>query len=85
VKWFRKAADAGEVWAQLHLGLAFSKGQGVALDYVQARMWLTLSASSASFEYQEQSAEARDDVAKKLTPQQLGEAQRMAREWRPKK
>lgn len=50
-------------------------GHGVRQDYVTAHMWLNLAAARGW------PAEAgRDDVAKKMTPQQIADAQKRARE-----
>jgi uncharacterized protein len=86
-RWWREAADrlAGDDGLpQYLLGSLYANGQGVTQDYDLAHMWFNLSASKGSGEDQEQRAKARDDIAKKLSPQQLVEAHRMAREWRPK-
>jgi hypothetical protein len=40
-------------------------------------------ASRASGDDQKQSAEVRELVAKKMTAEQIAEAQRRAREWKP--
>jgi len=71
-RWYRKAADAGHPRAQSFLGYVYFRGQGVPQDYVLAHMWYNLAASNSNGEDQKQWAEMRDDVAKKLTPQQLG-------------
>jgi len=39
-KWFRRAADAGEVWAQFHLAVDYTQGRGVPQDCIQAHVWL---------------------------------------------
>ena len=51
-------------------------GQGVVQDYKKAHIWLNLAAVKGDIE----SAKARDNIAKRLTPQQIGEAQTMARQ-----
>jgi uncharacterized protein len=66
------------------LNVLAEASEGVAQDYVPAHFWLNLAASSSSGEDQKRRVKARDDLAKKLTPRQLEEAQRLAREWRPK-
>jgi TonB family protein len=81
--WWRKAADAGNAGAQYNLGAAYSQGRGMQQDYLQAYMWLKLSALGPS-QAQQQRAGARDAVAKKLTPEQLAEAERLIGEWKPK-
>ncbi len=54
-------------------------GRGVPQDYVQARMWVNLAAAQGN----EQARKAVDILAGKMTPHQLAEAQRLAREWKP--
>ena len=76
-------ADQGLAGAQFNLGLMYYNGQGVRQDYVQAHMWLNLAASRASGDDQRRYADARESVAKKMTAQQIVEAQRRAREWKP--
>jgi hypothetical protein len=43
------------------------------------------AASRTTGEKQKQFAEQRDDIAKKMSSQQITEAQRLAREWKPVK
>ena len=84
IKWYRKAAERGEGLAQLRLGVMYEKGVGIAQDLVMAHKWLHLAATGG----RDQSglvAQARDRIGSKLTPDQLAEAQRLAREWKPKK
>jgi uncharacterized membrane protein len=45
--WFREAAQKGHARAQYNLGSMCFNGNGVAKDYVQAHMWLSLAASRA--------------------------------------
>ncbi len=85
MKWYRKAADQGHAPAQINLGGMYYKGKGVTQDYVQAHMWLNLSAAAPKGQMQELAAQFRDEIAKKMTPDQIAEAQRLAREWKPKK
>ena len=81
VKWFRKAAEQGDADAQHNLGALYVKGQGVPQDYILAHMWINLSAAQSN----EKAIKNRDIVASKMTPAQIAEAQRLAREWKPKK
>jgi TPR repeat protein len=46
VKWWRRAAEQGCQAAQYQLGCAYSKGEGIAKDYVMAHMWFDLSWNS---------------------------------------
>ena len=86
VKWYRKAAEQGYAKAQNNLGLMYVGALGVPQDYVQAHMWLDLAPSIFSpGEDRDLAVEYRDIVAEKMTPAQISEAEKLAREWRPKK
>jgi len=52
-------------------------------DQVQAYLWLSLAAANKS-EGQERRAKSRDEVASKLTADQLTEGKRLVTEWKPK-
>ena len=77
VRWYRKAAEQGHASAQFNLGLMYDKGRGVPQDYLLAHMWLNLAAATGH----EKSRKGRDIVAKRMTPAQIAEAHRLAREW----
>jgi TPR repeat protein len=81
VKWYRLAADQGFVIAQYSLGSLYADGRGVPQDYVQAHMWFYLAAAQGTFEG---AVAARDNIVSKMTPAQIAEAQKLAREWKPK-
>ena len=76
-KWYRLAAEQGDDHAQYNLGYMYAKGEGVPQDYVQAHMWFNLSAAQGN----ENAVKGRDLVASEMTPAQIEEAQRLAREW----
>lgn len=73
--WFRKAANRGNPHAQYDLGRMYDEGNGVPQDYVSAHMWLNL-ASGNGFSA---GPAARDELAAKMTPADVSEAQRRAR------
>ena len=81
----RVLAEQGHASAQYNLGFMYDNGQGVPQDYVAAHMWYNLSAAgSPPGEDRDRAVENRDIVAKRMTPAQIAEAQRLAREWKPK-
>ncbi len=85
VKWYRRAAEQGYADAQNNLGLMYGKGQGVAQDYVQAHMWFNLAASRLPpGEERHAAVQGRDVAEKRMTPALVAEAQRLARDWKPK-
>ena len=85
--WYRKAADQGFAYAQFDLGAAYEDGHlGVPQDYALAHMWFNLASSPATnTDLRQMAVRSRDKVAAKMTPEQIDEAQRMAREWKPTK
>ena len=80
VKWYRLAAEQGDTTAQYNLGVMYANGQGVPSDNVLAHMWWDIAASSDD----ENAPKSRDIAASEMTPDQIAEAQRMAREWMAK-
>ena len=80
VDWYRKAAEQGVATAQNNLGIMYYNGQGVPQDYVQAHKWFNLAAAQGN----EGGRENRDSVAEIMTPADISEAQKMARDWHPK-
>ena len=94
MKLFTLAAEEGIPLAQQLLGLLlYAKGLGNVvkgleiekIDYISAHKWLNLSISN--FDARTQSAEinsakeTRNKIEKELTPSQLEEAQKLAKEW----
>lgn len=85
-KWFRKAADQGLPQSQYNLGIMYHYGRGVPQDNVMAYMWYDIAVSrfpASESEYREKAVRSRDAVASKMTPVQIAEAQRLARDWKP--
>jgi TPR repeat protein len=74
--WYRLAAQQGYAPAQNNLGLMYEKGRGVVQDYVKAHSWFNLGAAKGYAE----AAKNRDIVAKRMTPQQIADAQKLARD-----
>ena len=77
----RDRAEAGDATAQYNLGVMYGSGEGVPQDNVEAHMWLHLAASRSFGADRERSVGVRDRVAERMTPADLSEAQRRAREW----
>jgi TPR repeat protein len=76
LKWFRLAAAQGDAFSQTGLGYFYLNGFGVQQDFVKSHMWSNLGAASG----QNIASKNRDEVAKKMTPQQITDAQKLARE-----
>jgi len=54
--------------------------EGVPQNFIEAHKWFNLAATSGH----EQARENRDLGTSKMVPAQVAEAQKLAREWRPK-
>ncbi len=80
VPWYRRAAEQGHALAQNNLGVVYGKGQGVTQDYVIAHKWTNL----ASAQGYENAIKNLGFLEEMMTPSQIVEAQRLAREWTPK-
>ena len=85
VKWYRRAAEQGHPIGQHALGYMYLNGQGVPQNYVQGHMWLNLAAAQLGPGlFRNSAVSGRDEVAKLMTPAEVAEAQRLAKEWKPK-
>jgi len=80
VRWYRLAAEQGHASGQFSLGAMYTAGQGVLKDYVLAHMWMNLAAAQRV----KKAVKGRDLLEILMTPAQLAEAQRLAREWKAK-
>ncbi len=86
-KWYRRAADqdvAIAQHAQLLLGIMYHNGDGVSQDYVRAHKWYNLAASRfPESDSRAIAVDSRNYIASIVSPSELAEAQRLAREWQP--
>ncbi|MGH6718043.1 MAG: peptidoglycan-binding protein [Alphaproteobacteria bacterium] len=72
-------ARQGDARAQRLVGLLYRDGRGVPQDFVRAHQWLNLSAAAGDTE----AVSLRDELARRMDPGQVAEAQRLAAAWRP--
>src|SRR5215475_8477226 len=85
-RWYRRAAEQGDAQAQYNLGLAYARGEGVTQDAVEAHMWFNLAAArfpASDTRNRTAAVKNRDTVAGEMSSDQLAEAQKRAREWKP--
>jgi TPR repeat protein len=98
MKWYRRAADRGNTSAQMKLAYIYGEGRGgIPTDYAEAYKWYDIAAAlvgekidalpvAASHNGEKDNSDQlryRDQVAKHMTFEQIAEAQRLAREWKP--
>jgi TPR repeat protein len=74
---FEAAARKGRSEALYNLGLAYSTGQGVAVDYIAAHKWFNLAAMKGV----DEARSWRAQLSREMSSGQIAEAQRQAREW----
>ena len=84
LKCFRDLAEKGQPEGQFHLGVMYYKGESVPQDFVLAHNWINLAASRTTGDEADRARRLRDRVAEAMTREQIAEAQRIARQWKPK-
>jgi len=77
--WVRKAAEQGDADSYTVIGSMYSTGRGVPKDFVEAYKWLSLAADRGD----QKALEFRNLADKRMTQDQITEAQRLARDWKP--
>jgi TPR repeat protein len=93
--WNRKAAEQGDAAAQFNLSVLYEEGLGVPRDKVEALKWLLLAPQQfkdpaislparGAPDITSQAQAARKSLAARMTPAQIAEAEKRAREWKPK-
>jgi hypothetical protein len=81
VKWYRKAAEQNHADAQYNLAICYERGDGVAEDWVEAYKWLLLAARQGHKAPKEHMTLLE---SKLLTPEQVAQGQKRAREFKPR-
>jgi TPR repeat protein len=77
-RWYRVAADHGSNMAQLNLGLMHKAGEISPANLVEGMMWMILAS-----ETRPEAAQYINEIAQRLTADQVYEAQRRAEAWKP--
>lgn len=80
MKWIQKSAEQGDANGQDSLGEMYRDGRGVQQDDVRSYMWYSLAAARLTGDAQNLAVGSRDKIASHMTPPQLAEAQRLARQ-----
>jgi hypothetical protein len=78
--WSLKAAEQGLADAQSNVALMYFKGEGVERDYIRSYQWVSLAAAQGN----QEAIKARDVFIAKISPAQLSEGERLARDWAAK-
>ena len=78
----RKAAESGNAEAMYYFGQALERGEGVPKNEVSALMWFNLAAARQSM-FRSIAAINRDNLAKRLSREEVVEAQKLSSAWKP--
>lgn len=77
--WFQKAAEQRNALAFAKLGMMYERGRGVSQNLIEAHMWYNLSAAYG----EKRAADSRNALAKRMTVEQITEAEARAKKWTP--
>lgn len=84
-RWWRYAAEQGLPIAQHRMGVFYLTGLAGEQDNKVAYMWLNLAAAGSDDNVASEARNLRAELAGQMTSSDLKEAQRLSREWTPKK
>ena len=80
VRWYRKAAERGFGPSQFALGSVYMRGMGVERNLAEAWAWLRAAESRQVAG----AGEARAALEKKMTPEEMSQARKMAEPRSPR-
>ena len=80
-QWYRRASDLGQSKAMFMLGVCYWAGHGVPEDQIEAHRWINLAATYAVGRDQDTAVNARTALERVMTPDQVEEAKKRARDW----
>ena len=75
-KWYKLAADQGLPSAQYSIALMYAQGTGIPKDDYAAYVWFAVAAVQS----QHGAAEARDEMAAKLSAEQIESGQKLVKQ-----
>jgi localization factor PodJL len=79
IQWFRKAGARGVPDSQYNLGVLYARGIGVEANFGESSRWFALAAQSGD----QDAAQKRDDVAKRLDASTLSAVRAAVQSWAP--
>jgi len=81
-KWYRKAAEQNYVDAQFNLGMCYEEADAGTEDWAEVYKWLSLAAMQGHEGAKKFMTAALE--SKLMTPEQIAEGQKRAREFKPR-
>jgi TPR repeat protein len=80
-KWYGRAAGQGLPAAQNNIGLMFQSGMGMSQNFIEAYRWYNLAAAQGDGDAKKN----RDEILRRMTPDQITQGQKLSREFRVQK
>jgi uncharacterized protein len=80
--WYQEAANQNDPYAEASLAIMLNFGRGIPVDVVQAFALYQRAVMHSKGADRDSIQELRDNLAKRLTKQQLAESQRVLDEWK---
>jgi len=77
--WFKRAAEHGVKDSQFNIAILFARGLGVSQNLVESYHWFAIAAAQGD----QDAAKKRDDIAARLTKDQLAKAIARAKAFKP--
>lgn len=79
--WMLRSAKNGYFNSQIEVARMYFQGLGTVQDFQRAHMWMNIAAYSTSWsgDFQRRLGEERNMIASRMTPEQIGRSQEMAR------
>jgi TPR repeat protein len=84
IKWLLKAAQQGLPRAQSRLAQIYASGPETAEDIIKACTWFILATTSLSGIHRQMAQSGYERISSQMTPAQIAEATRDAKNWKPK-
>jgi TPR repeat protein len=84
VRWLLAAAEQGLPRAQLKLAEVYADGPDISGSHAAACGWLLLAALGLRGIHRDRARSGYEHIASHLTPRQIAQARRFARDWTPK-
>ncbi len=80
LRWYAEAAESGWRDSQFNMGVLLTRGAGSKPDLAKAYQWFSLAANQGDAEARKK----RDEIAMRLSTEELGSAKVAVERWRPR-
>ncbi len=78
-EWYEKSALQGDSGSMAMLAVIYGDGIGVPRNYLMAYKWANIASGLGH----EKSSLIRDDLERRMTPEQISEGQKLSSDWKP--